>query len=69
MKASITFVRVFAIVLSTIIFSSQLLYADVTKTVGATGADYATLKLAFDAINAGTLHSGVITLQIIDNTT
>ncbi len=39
-----------------------------TKTVGTTGADYATLKLAFDAINAGTL-SGTIVLQIIDNTT
>jgi len=69
MKALLTFTRVFAIVLSTIIFNSQLLYADVTKTVGATGADYSTLKLAFDAINAGAINSGTITLQIIDNTT
>jgi hypothetical protein len=37
-------------------------------TVGVTGATYATLKAAFDAINAGTL-TGAITLQIIDNTT
>ncbi|MEI6435493.1 MAG: hypothetical protein WCP32_11655, partial [Bacteroidota bacterium] len=39
-----------------------------TKTVGYTGADYATLKAAFDAINNGTLQ-GAITLQIINNTT
>lgn len=45
------------------------LHADVTKTVGATGADYATLKAAFDAINSGAINTGVITLQIIDNTT
>lgn len=42
--------------------------ADATKTVGASGADYTTLKAAFDAINAGTI-TGVIVLQIIDNTT
>jgi hypothetical protein len=42
--------------------------ADATKTVGATGADYTTLKLAFDAINAGTI-TGAITLQVVDNTT
>jgi len=46
----------------------QNVNADATKTVGASGADYATLKLAFDAINAGTL-TGAVTLQIIDNTT
>ena len=39
-----------------------------TKTVGATGANYATLMAAFDAINTGAL-TGNITLQIIDNTT
>ncbi len=44
-------------------------YSDITKTVGATGANYETLKLAFDAINAGTIKTGVITLQLIDNTT
>ncbi|MFZ4707982.1 MAG: beta strand repeat-containing protein, partial [Bacteroidales bacterium] len=38
------------------------------RTVGTTGANYATLKAAFDAINAGTL-TGAVTLQIIDNTT
>ncbi|MFZ4399641.1 MAG: beta strand repeat-containing protein [Bacteroidales bacterium] len=37
-----------------------------TKTVGTTGADYATLSAAFSAINDGTL-KGAITLQIIDN--
>jgi hypothetical protein len=47
-------------------------YADVTKTVGATGgADFTTLKLAFDAINANTggVYTDAITLQIIDGTT
>ncbi len=45
--------------------------ADVTKTVGATGADYATLGLAFSDINANTggIFTGVISLQIIDNIT
>ena len=42
--------------------------ADVIKKVGTTGADFATLKLAFDAINNGTL-TGAVTLQVIDNTT
>lgn len=40
----------------------------ITKTVGNTGANYSTLKSAFDAINAGTL-TGVVTLQVIANTT
>ena len=45
--------------------------ADVTKTVGATGADYVNLGAAFTDINANTggIFTGVITLQIIDNTT
>lgn len=43
--------------------------ANVTKTVGATGADYETLKQAFDDINTGVLSTGVITLQLVDNTT
>jgi len=43
--------------------------ADVTKTVGSSGADYTTLKAAFDAINSGAINTGVITLQIINNTT
>ncbi len=50
------------------LFVSQA-YADVTKTVnGAGGADYLTLKAAFDAINAGTISTGVITLQITGST-
>ncbi len=43
--------------------------ADVTKTVGTNGADYATLKQAFDDINDGVINTGVITLQLVDNTT
>ncbi|MFH1196685.1 MAG: T9SS type A sorting domain-containing protein [bacterium] len=43
------------------------LSAQTIKTVGAAGADYSTLKLAFDAINAGSI-TGAIILQIIDNT-
>jgi len=51
------------------LFVSQA-YADVTKTVnGAGGADYLTLKAAFDDINAGTINTGVITLQITGSTT
>jgi hypothetical protein len=47
------------------------LHADVTKTVGNTGADFTTLKTAFDAINANTggVYTGVVTLQIIASTT
>jgi hypothetical protein len=41
--------------------------AQTIKTVGPSG-DYTTLKLAFDAINAGTI-SGDITLQITGSTT
>lgn len=40
----------------------------IIKTVGTAGSDYATLKLAFDAVNAGTI-TGAVELQIIDNTT
>ncbi len=47
---------------------SETTSAQVTKTVGETGADYATLKAAFADINAGTL-TGDVTLQIIANTT
>jgi len=42
--------------------------AQTIKTVGTAGADYSTLKGAFDAINAGTI-TGEIILRIIDNTT
>jgi len=45
--------------------------ADVIKTVGATGADFATLGAAIIDINTTNpgLYSGVVSLQIIDNTT
>ncbi len=39
-----------------------------TKTVGGTNANYTTLKLAFDAINAGSV-KGAVTLQITGTTT
>lgn len=42
-------------------------HADATRTIGS-GGDYATLKAAFDAINAGTV-TGVITLQLTGSTT
>jgi len=42
--------------------------AQTTKTVGNTGANYSTLKLAFDAINTGNI-TGAITLQVIASTT
>ena len=42
--------------------------ANETKTIGTTGADYTTLKAAFDDVNNGSL-TGNITLQIINNTT
>jgi len=38
------------------------------KTVGNTGADYSTLKAAFDAVNNGTL-SGNVTLRLVASTT
>lgn len=52
------------------LLNSQL-KADVIKTVGASGADFATLKAAFTDINsnAGGIYTGIITLQIVDNTT
>ena len=40
----------------------------VTKTVGTTGADYATLAAAFTDINNGVL-TGAVQLDVIDNTT
>ena len=54
----------FALILG--VFVPQV-YANVTKTVGVSGADYTTLRTAFAAINAGTINTGAITLQIIDN--
>jgi len=49
------------------LFTTQS-YADVTITVGGVGANYSTLKAAFDDINAGAINTGVITLQITGNT-
>jgi len=46
----------------------QSVKAQTIRTVGGSGANYTTLKLAFDAINAGTL-TGAITLQITGSTT
>jgi hypothetical protein len=45
--------------------------ANITITVGANGADFATLKEAFTAIrnNTGGIYTGAITIKIIDNTT
>jgi hypothetical protein len=51
-----------------LLFFAGFAQSQTTKTVGGAGADYSTLKLAFDAINAGTI-KGQINLQIIDNTT
>ena len=55
----------FKVVFGMLLLLSSAGYSQVTKTVGAAGADYATLKLAFDAVNSGTL-TGTITLQVID---
>ena len=56
------------IILLLFLTTSIFLNAQTTKTVGGTGANYSTLKAAFDAINAGTIH-GVIILQITGSTT
>ncbi|MCX6163832.1 MAG: T9SS type A sorting domain-containing protein [Ignavibacteriae bacterium] len=50
-----------------LIMFSNITHSQTTKTIGS-GGDYTTLKLAFDAINAGTI-TGTITLQIIGSTT
>ena len=57
----------YALIFTILIFSKSAI-SQTTKTVGATGADYVNLKLAFDAINAGTI-TGSITLQVIAGTT
>ena len=59
-----------AIALSIAWFTTSA-FADITKTVGTIGADFSTMKAAFDAINANTggVYTGLITLQVIDNTT
>jgi hypothetical protein len=61
-----------ALVLFCLLFTGLNASAQVTKTVGGTGgADFTTLKAAFDAINAGTIGNagGAITLNVISNTT
>jgi hypothetical protein len=55
-------------IFSLILMSAQGSDAQITRTVGTTGADYSTIKGAFDAINSGSI-TGSISLQIIDNTT
>jgi hypothetical protein len=55
---------VFCFVLFQVINSN----AQTIKSIGTSGADYSTLKNAFDAINSGTI-TGEIILRIIDNTT
>ena len=50
------------------VLTVQSAKSQTVKTVGATGADFPTLKAAFDAINAGAITGG-ITLQIIASTT
>ena len=49
-------------------FNFLISTAQITKTIGGVGANYSTLKLAFDAINSGSI-TGVITLQITGSTT
>ncbi len=47
---------------------SNLFAQSVTKTIGGVGANYTTLKAAFDAINSGAI-KGAISLQITGSTT
>ena len=57
-----------AVLLLAIVLNVSVFAVNETRTVGNVGANYATLKAAFDAINAGTL-TGNVTLRIIANTT
>ncbi len=61
----------FLSLLIALIFGTNDMFADVTKTVGSNGADFTNLQLAFDEINnnIGGVYTGVVQLQIIDNTT
>ncbi|MCX6268823.1 MAG: hypothetical protein NTW16_15975, partial [Bacteroidetes bacterium] len=52
----------------TLVFVISTPKSHAQSTVGGAGANYATLKAAFDAINAGMI-TGIITLQITGNTT
>lgn len=58
----------FAVIICLCLSFGNLCYSQIIKTVGNSGANYSSLKAAFDAINAGTI-TGSITLQIINNTT
>ena len=51
-----------------LLLSQYISYSQTIRTVGNTGANYSTLKAAFDDINAGTI-TGDIVLQVIANTT
>jgi hypothetical protein len=57
-------------VLTLLLLSAGQVFAqvDVTASGGTTSQSYTTLKLAFDAVNAGT-HTGTITMGISANTT
>jgi hypothetical protein len=55
------------ILITAFILISLVTFSQTTKTVGS-GGNYSTLKLAFDAINSGTL-TGDITLKIISDIT
>ena len=57
-----------ALMLSTAWGSVAFAQVDVTATLGTPSASYTTLKLAFDAINAGT-QGGVVTIGISASTT
>jgi hypothetical protein len=54
--------------LALITLTMPIIAVNEIRTVGNTGADYTTLKIAFDAVNNGTL-TGNVTLRIIANTT
>ena len=56
------------ILVLTLFASASFAQVDVTATAGTASASYATLKGAFDAINAGT-HQGTITIGISASTT
>jgi trimeric autotransporter adhesin len=58
--------KIYLLLISTIILSGSLFSQNVNVNPGA--GSYPTLKAAFDAINLGT-HTGVITVDIVGNTT
>ena len=60
--------KVIALVSTMLITLQSIAQVNVTSTSGTSPVTYTTLKLAFDAVNAGT-HTGVITIGISANTT